>query len=560
MSWHRRKAFVVVAAMAAVGVWLGLASVSALASGPPTLKGSFGSFTQATGMAVDEANGNVFVVESHAATPAVDVFGEEGGAPAGGSPSTIPGSFQFVGEPGGVAVDNSASSAAGSIYVTNNGDSVVNRLKLSGGTYKEEPVVLTGFGEPIGDATDAEGDVYVADFVHAKVREYSPAQTEIASFSIPEPEGVAVDSKGDIFVQEFGSHKLVEVKRTSDTAATGGPVEEIATGVTAVAVDRATNTLFEDLGTKVLEDSLATGSPVEVSNFGEGTLTASAGLAVNEKTGDIYAGNTTSVDIYGSGAAASKFTLTVAKSGEGTVESLPAGIACGATCSASLKEGAVTLTEEPGAGYEFAGWIGCKQLTAKTCEIDLTAAAEVTAVFLKAAKNGTNGENVEITAFAGNQHGCPEGGFEAKVGAAGPPTYVCNGANGAKGETGGPGAKGAPGTNGANGANGAQGPAGPAGPAGKVELVTCKKVGKKQKCTTQLVSGTVKFKTAGLSARATLSRHGALYAAGIARSTRSGVSLRLQALRKLAPGRYTLTLTSGSGQHETTRSEAFTLG
>ena len=97
------------------------------------------------------------------------------------------------------------------------------------------------------------------------------------------------------------------------------------------------------------------------------------------------------------------------------------------------------------------------------------------------------------------------------------------------------------------------------GPAGQVELVTCKKVKGKQHCTTKLVSSTVKFTTAGLAARATLSRHGVVYATGTARTARGRMSLRLTPLRKLQLGKYTLTLISGAGKHKRITSESFTL-
>jgi hypothetical protein len=87
--------------------------------------------------------------------------------------------------------------------------------------------------------------------------------------------------------------------------------------------------------------------------------------------------------------------------------------------------------------------------------------------------------------------------------------------------------------------------------------VTCKKVGKKQKCTTKLISGTVKFTTS--SARATLSRHGAVYATGTERGAHGSMSLRLTPLRRLRPGNYELTLISGAGRHERIRNESFTL-
>ena len=121
------------------------------------------------------------------------------------------------------------------------------------------------------------------------------------------------------------------------------------------------------------------------------------------------------------------------------------------------------------------------------------------------------------------------------------------------------------GEKGAAGAAGAQGPAGPAGaqggagPAGKIELVTCTKVKGKQHCRTKLVSGTVKFTTTGLAAQATLSRHGVVYAAGTVRAAHGRMSLRLLPVRRLRPGRYTLTLISGHGRDESITSESFML-
>jgi hypothetical protein len=143
--------------------------------------------------------------------------------------------------------------------------------------------------------------------------------------------------------------------------------------------------------------------------------------------------------------------------------------------------------------------------------VDRAETTEVTAVFLKAGTQGSSGS-------------------EGKTGATGPA--------GEKGSAGSPGAQ---------------------GPAGKVELVTCEKVKGKQHCTTKLVSGTVKFTTAGKVARATLSRHGEVYAAGTARLGHGRTSLRLLPVRQLRPGRYMLTLIRGTGRHERISSESFTL-
>jgi hypothetical protein len=117
--------------------------------------------------------------------------------------------------------------------------------------------------------------------------------------------------------------------------------------------------------------------------------------------------------------------------------------------------------------------------------------------------------------------------------------------SGPPGPTGPTGSNGTNGTNGTNGAQGAQGPTGPQGPPGKIELVTCGKVKKHhktvKKCTTRVVSGTVRFTTTAAE-RASLSRGTVVYATGEVLTTVHGVSeLLLVPVRPLRAGAYTLT-------------------
>ena len=128
------------------------------------------------------------------------------------------------------------------------------------------------------------------------------------------------------------------------------------------------------------------------------------------------------------------------------------------------------------------------------------------------------------------------------------------------------GTNGTNGTNGAAGTNGTNGATGPQGPAGKVELVTCKTITKTvnhkkktvQVCTTKLVSGVVKFTTSG-AVSASLARHGIVYATGAATRTGSRTRLLLTAIRRLDPGRYTLTLNSRHGKRVTTSRQQVTI-
>ena len=83
-------------------------------------------------------------------------------------------------------------------------------------------------------------------------------------------------------------------------------------------------------------------------------------------------------------AQSQQFNLTVSKSGtgSGTVTSSPAGINCGATCTASYTSGTVvTLTASAAGGSTFSGWSGGGCSGTGTCSVTMNAATTVTATF-----------------------------------------------------------------------------------------------------------------------------------------------------------------------------------
>ena len=126
---------------------------------------------------------------------------------------------------------------------------------------------------------------------------------------------------------------------------------------------------------------------------------------------------------------------------------------------------------------------------------------------------------------------------------------------------------GPPGPTGLAGATGAQ------GPAGQIELVVCRTVTKKRtkhgrkspvkvkKCTTRLVSGTVKFTIASHAVEANVSRAGVTCATGRAIPTGTG-QWELMLIRRidpLRPGRYILTLRSPRGGRRVLERTAITI-
>lgn len=74
--------------------------------------------------------------------------------------------------------------------------------------------------------------------------------------------------------------------------------------------------------------------------------------------------------------------VTLSGSGSGTVTSSPAGLSCGAGCSASFDAGTVvTLTAAPAAGSVFSGFSG--DCTGTSCTLTVAAARSVTATFTR---------------------------------------------------------------------------------------------------------------------------------------------------------------------------------
>ncbi|HST34598.1 MAG TPA: PKD domain-containing protein [Solirubrobacteraceae bacterium] len=96
-------------------------------------------------------------------------------------------------------------------------------------------------------------------------------------------------------------------------------------------------------------------------------------------------------------AASPKFALEVSKvgTGKGTVSSSPAGISCGAACSAEFAEGQkVALTATAESGSTFVRWSGgaCEGATADTCEVVIPVKAlSVKAEFAASSSGGGAG-------------------------------------------------------------------------------------------------------------------------------------------------------------------------
>jgi Galactose oxidase-like, Early set domain/Calx-beta domain len=125
------------------------------------------------------------------------------------------------------------------------------------------------------------------------------------------------------------------------------------------------------------------------------TFVSGTQLTAAIPAGDISAAGTAQVRVVNPGGATSNaltftitspgFTLTVSRSGNGTVTSTPTGINCGSTCAAAYSPGTVvTLTATPqNKNFPFLGWSGGGCSGTGQCTLTMDATKQVTATFGK---------------------------------------------------------------------------------------------------------------------------------------------------------------------------------
>ncbi len=135
--------------------------------------------------------------------------------------------------------------------------------------------------------------------------------------------------------------------------------------------------LFTSQTPTVCAVSRMAGATVTLLAVGTCTLSANqAGSALYTAAPTV----TQSFQVTGTG-----YTLTVSESGAGTVTSAPAGIACGASCSASFTvDQAVTLTATAASGSLFGGWSNCPAPVLNRCTVQMNQARSVAVTFTTA--------------------------------------------------------------------------------------------------------------------------------------------------------------------------------
>jgi hypothetical protein len=290
-----------------------------------------GSFSRVVGVAVAQTSGDVFVWDA----------GEGGRVykfSAAGAPVDFSSSgtnvIEGAGSPGGseaeIAVDDSNGPDAGDIYVANN--SVV-RIYAASGAFLGE---LSG-GEMCGVAVGSTGEVYVGIYPET-VRRYKPVTNPVTNANETASMGglsgicnVAVDSAGDVYAATYyGGVNKYDTLQFGSLTASGTLVD--SRGQT-LAVDPTSGEVFIDDADQIDQYDGSAEPPIfegTTGSSGEGALSDSFGVAVNHSSGDVYAADASTVEIFGPGivvAGASTEAATGVSSTDATLHGTvdPAG-------------------------------------------------------------------------------------------------------------------------------------------------------------------------------------------------------------------------------------------
>jgi hypothetical protein len=503
-------------AVTGLAVVLGALLFAAVASAAgPTQIGSFACETgnacngatswEATWLSVDEASGEVYVIDK--AHDAVQVFDSAGHylRQLTGSQTTAT-SFSFAGGvfQDDVALDNSGGSNSGNVYVSSEGAGLVFAFDSAGNFLWQ---TSAGISDVCGVGVDSAGSPWLGDFNNG-LQKLNPAEGAAVGSPIlatGDSCHFAFDSSDDVVLMHYGG--LLEKYEQDGTSLLR---YEPGAGSDDVAVDTSNDDVYEPVLSEAQPVRRWNADGTSAETFGSGSESVAADTSAHR----LYVGEGGEVTVWNT----LSLPLDTNISGSGTV-TCNAGSGSGA-CASEYPFGThVTLQANPGDGYAFGAWVGCRQSGPSSCEVTINAATEVTAIFVT---------NITVAPEPAGEN-CPQGGLKVESPAG--TEYVCNGAGGSSGSNG---------SNGSNGTNGAQGKGGPAGPAGPqgatgaqgpAAKVTCKvKNGTKVK-----VTCTVKQGASASSARIhwRLMRAGRTYRHGAAAHGR----LRLGAL---PPGHYRL--------------------
>ncbi len=197
--------------------------------------------------------------------------------------------------PRGIATD-----AAGNVYIADTDHQEILKATVSGGNYQVATLANSGLRYPNGIAIDGSGSLYVADYLNNRVLKETPASGGYVEsvFKTASPLSsalrVTVDAGGNLYIADSGNKRILkETVNGSTYVETIIPTPELQAGSGAqksldgVAVDAGGNVYYSDrTNNVVMKETLARGVYTE-STVSSGSLKIPLEIVV-DASGAIY--------------------------------------------------------------------------------------------------------------------------------------------------------------------------------------------------------------------------------------------------------------------------------
>jgi hypothetical protein len=262
---------------------------------------SFGSFTSVGGVAVDQATGDVYVLD----------IGAEGGTLSKYTASGEPLKFKgLAGEPftitglgsGGqseneLAVDSSSDPAQGDVYVAvsyGNGDKIAV-LAPDGTSLGTLTEAVSPWGTACGVAVDPSGNVYVS--LYGPIDKFTPKANPVTDSDLvaslagtDESCNIAADSAGNVFAARWPGGPITRFPALQFGSTASGSL--VDGGGSSLAIDPLDDDVYVNERGRVSQFG-PHGEPFSTplgtfGEAGEGAITSSEGIAVDGTSGEIY--------------------------------------------------------------------------------------------------------------------------------------------------------------------------------------------------------------------------------------------------------------------------------
>jgi DNA-binding beta-propeller fold protein YncE len=210
---------------------------------------------------------------------------------------------------------NPGTTRIGTVAFTSSADTVVLTVNQAGVTFVPQSQVATlasassGLNNPEGVAVDGAGNVYIADTLNGKVKEWNAAQgvTTLPISGLSYPTGLTVDGAGNVYIADTENNLIKEWNVATQTVSTLPIGLNVPTGV---AVDGAGNVYgLSSGGSKTIQELNAMTQQVTTLPFSG--LTDPEAVAV-DAAGNVYVADYGNNAIYELNAATQTMSTLIA--------------------------------------------------------------------------------------------------------------------------------------------------------------------------------------------------------------------------------------------------------